>query len=179
MRSRIGHRCSLVWAAGDCARGMCVGQGRGPAQCQSVRHQRQVWRRRITERSNRLSEAAHCYGGGSSLRRGESMRNVSRRTPRLASFLVLGVLLSGCTSAAPAAPTPAPTTAPAKPTAAAAAPAQATVAPAAAPKPTLVASPAAAPAAAAGGGGCDMNYVNGQIESHRAIPKFEAPGPSF
>lgn len=110
------------------------------------------------------------------------MKDDGRRTARLVSFLTVGVLLSACTSAAPAAPTSAPATAPAaaKPAASPAASASASAAvPAAAPKPSLVASPADAAAAASGGGGCDLNYVNGQIDAARAIPKFEAPGPAF
>ena len=86
------------------------------------------------------------------------MTDNSWRGPRLVRFLVVGVLLSACTTAAPTAPTPAPTAAPAA-------------------QPAAGASPATA--AAAGGGGCDLNYVNAQLEAARAIPKFEAPGPPF
>jgi len=40
------------------------------------------------------------------------MTDNSWRGPRLVRFLVVGVLLSACTTAAPTAPTPAPTAAP-------------------------------------------------------------------
>lgn len=120
--------------------------------------------------------------------RGRSFADRSGRTGRLASSLIVGVLLSACSTAAPAAPTTAPaaaapTTAPAaapKPSApAAAASPSASAAPAAVPSPSAAPAAAAPAAAAAGGGTCDLNYVGAQIEASKAIPKFVAPGPAF